>query len=161
MIRDAEEADLVTMAEATVRIQEDYVRQFPDVYRHFSIDDARSYLSTLVDRPEAYLRVLEDAGQIVAHAITQIEARQETLFENARKVAYLAQIEVEPDSRRKGYGRLLLDDCRRIGTAEGVDRLVLDVWAFNGPAQDFFRTAGWQDFGSKLTIVVDGKPDAV
>jgi len=159
MIRDAGEADLAALAEAMVRIQNDHVREIPDVYRHFSVGEARAHLAPLLPRTETHLRVLESDGQVVAHAITRIEARPETLFEHSRKVAYLAQIEVATEFRRRGYGWRLLEDFRQIGADERADRLVLDVWSFNESAQSLFRAAGWKEFGSKLAIFLNKKLD--
>jgi ribosomal protein S18 acetylase RimI-like enzyme len=158
MIRDADAADLKCMAAAMVRIQDTHAREFPDVYRQFSLEEARSHLLTLLEEPAAYLRVLEVGDKVVAHTVTQIQSRPKTLFEHARRVGYLAQIEVEPDCRRRGYGRLLLEDLQRIALAERVDRIVLDVWSFNQSAQIFYQATGFQNFGSKLTIVANKRP---
>ena len=160
MIRDAVASDLGSLSVAMVRIQETHAHEFPDVYRPLTLDDAHLHLSALLDEPDFHVRVLEVADRAVAHAITRIQTRPETLFEHSRRVGYLSQIDVEPDCRRNGYGRILLEDSLRIATAACAKRLTLDVWSFTKTPRDFFRAAGWKDFGTKLSIVVDKKSDA-
>ena len=159
MIRDALASDLASIAAAMVRIQETHARAFPDVYRRFAVGEASSYLSALSNESDSHVRVVEVAGQAVAHAITRIQPRPESLFEHERRVGYVAQIEVEPAHRRNGYGRMLIEDCRELAEASSATRLVLDVWAFNETARDFFRATGWTDFGSKLSIDVGERQD--
>jgi ribosomal protein S18 acetylase RimI-like enzyme len=150
MIRDAKESDLSCLAAAMVRLQEAHVTAFPDIYRRFDAGDALSYLSGLLTRPDATVRVALHSGAVVGHAVFLIETRPESMFTLSQRYGQISQIEVEPDCRRRGYGRLLLANCEQIAALHGLRRIVLDVWAFNDSAKSFFKALGYNDFGSKL-----------
>jgi ribosomal protein S18 acetylase RimI-like enzyme len=151
MIRDANESDLPCLAEAMVRIQKDHVEAFPDIYRPFNAGEALSYLSVVLSRPDAVVRVAVHEGAVVGHVVFFIETRPESMFTNSQRYGHITQIDVEPDFRRRGYGQSLLVDCERLAAAHGLRRIVLDVWAFNHSAKSFFQALGYADFGSKMS----------
>ena len=123
---------------------------FPNVYRRFEAGDALSHLSELLSRPDATVRVAVHSGAVVGHAVFLIETRPASMFTHSQRYGQIAQIEVEPGFRRRGYGRLLLADCEQIAASHGLRRIVLDVWAFNDSAKSFFKALGYNEFGSKL-----------
>ena len=72
------------------------------------------------------------------------------MFKHAQRYGHLTQIEVDPHVRKRGFGRLLLSDVEETAQKLGLDRILLDVWAFNDSAREFFGTGGYSVFGSKL-----------
>jgi ribosomal protein S18 acetylase RimI-like enzyme len=151
MIRDANESDLPCLAAAMVRLQEAHVRASPDIYRRFDAGDALSHLSVLLSRSDAFVRVAVHESSVVGHFVCLIETRPESMFTHSQRYGHITQIEVEPDFRRRGYGRLLLADCERLAASHDLRRIVLDVWAFNNSAKSFFQALGYDEFGSKLS----------
>ena len=151
MIRNATAADLPQLAAALVRLQEAHVRAFPALFRSFDDSAALAHLSGLLSREDAWVRVADDQGVVAGHAVFLIETKRESLFTPAQRFGHLAQIEVEPAYRRKGYGRLLLADCERLAAEQCVGAIVLDVWAFNQTAKAFFQSRGYSEFGARLS----------
>ena len=150
MIRDAIESDLQVLANAMVRLQKLHVDAFPNVYKPFTAVAAVSHLTDLMSLPDFNVRVLIHSNQIVGHAILAVETTSASMFKHAQRYGHLTQIEVAPAYRRLGFGRLLLLDAEDIARQLGLDRIVLDVWAFNDTARDFFGKGGYNAFGSKL-----------
>ncbi len=151
MIRDANESDLACLAAAMVRLQEAHVRAFPEIYRSLDTGDAVSHLSGLLSRPDAFVRVAVHEGNVVGHVVLLIESRPESMFTHSQRYGLLTQVDVEPDFRRRGYGRSLLADCEQLAAAQELRRIVPDVWAFNDAAKAFFRAIGYEDFGFKMS----------
>jgi GNAT superfamily N-acetyltransferase len=58
---------------------------------------------------------------------------------------------VREDSRRRGYGRALIEAAEREGRTRGCRVATLDTHSFQAP--DFYRKLGWEVFG-----VLDGYP---
>ncbi|WP_167547064.1 GNAT family N-acetyltransferase [Stieleria maiorica] len=154
MIRDANESDIPSLAAAMVRLQSTHVRAYPDIYRQFDVSDAISHLSELLSRSNTIVRVAEYDGTVVGHVLFLIETKPETMFTHARRYGHIAQIEVEPECRRGGYGRSLIADCELIAASHDLGRIVLDVWGFNHSAKCFFRSLGYDDFGSKMSRAI-------
>lgn len=57
--------------------------------------------------------------------------------------AYIYDIEVAPEQRRRGYGRELLDAGARAATALGARYIGLNVFGFNQGAQALYARAGY------------------
>ena len=150
MIRDATESDLAILAEGMVRLQNLHVDAFPDVYKPFSATDATLYLTDLLTRTDVYVRVLVHSNQVAGHVVLGIESTPANMFKHAQRYGHIMQIEVRPDFRQSGLGRLLISDIEEIAGRLGLNRILLDVWAFNDSAQRFFASVGYNKFGSKL-----------
>lgn len=151
MIRDANESDLPCLAAAMVRLQEAHVRAFPEIYRSVDADDALAHLTDLLLRPDAFVRVAVHGDAVVGHVVFLIETRPESIFTPAQRYGHIAQIEVQPEFRRQGYGRSLLADCERLAALHDLQRIVLDAWAFNNSARTFFQANGYHDVGYKMS----------
>ena len=150
MIRNATESDLLELGDAMVRLQQLHVHAFPKVYKPFSASDAILHLTDLLARPEVNVRVLVYSNQIAGHAVLEVESTPANMFKHAQRYGHLTQLEVNPDFRRLGFGRLLLSDADELAKKLKLDRILLDVWAFNDLARDVFSSAGYNPFGSKL-----------
>ena len=152
MIRDACDSDLPSLAEAMVRIQNTQIEAYPEIFRPFSKEDAIQHLGKLLDESTAMVRVAVSSATIAGHVVLSVQTRPESMFSHAQRIGYIAQIEVGREYRRRGYGRLLLQDCVQIATAQNLSRIDLDVWSYNTSAQSFFRMCGCRDLASKVSI---------
>ncbi len=50
---------------------------------------------------------------------------------------------VDPALHRRGIGSRLLREVEYLAIDSGVDKVILDCWATNEPAQMFFRKSGF------------------
>ena len=155
MIRNATEHDLSRVAEGMVRLQQLHVNAYPKVYKPFSQSDAVSYLTGILSRPEFNIRVAINSDQIAGHSVLAVESTQKTMFKHAQKFGHVTQMEVDPEFQRRGIGKSLLDDACKLATQLGLNRIALDVWAFNDAARDLFIDCDFAPFGSKLVRVID------
>jgi ribosomal protein S18 acetylase RimI-like enzyme len=154
MIRDAIDSDLPCLAASMVRLQQLHAIAFPEIYRQFDAADALSHLSAVLSRADAMVRVAVDDGSVVGHAVLVVETKPESMFTHPQRYGHITQIEVEPEFRRRGIGRLLLADCEQLARSQNLSRIVLDVWAFNHSAKAFFQALGYDDIGSKLVRTI-------
>ncbi len=70
----------------------------------------------------------------------------------AKKVAELDSMHVLESIRRRQVGRKLVDDFLSHCKQSGVDRIKLDVTSANGPAIAFYKSLGFGDYSSILTM---------
>jgi N-acetyltransferase len=63
---------------------------------------------------------------------------------DSRQAAYVRQIGVVPEARRRGLGRLLLSSVMHEAQRRGRTAMVLTVDAANAPALALYRRLGWQ-----------------
>jgi GNAT superfamily N-acetyltransferase len=141
-----------TIREATLR-DLDALR---DVYRRSSLSNEGDR-APLLAHPEALelpesgiaegrTRVAVEDGRIVGFATIEVTGA----------VAELEDLFVDPDRMRRGIGRLLIADVRRLAAARGVARIEVDA---NPHARAFYERAGFvldgtvdTDFGSALRM---------
>ena len=78
--------------------------------------------------------VLADAGKPVACGMAVVEGELAGLFD----------IVTHPDSRRRGYGRLLVQSLLAHAATMGARRVYLQVLADNAPALALYEQLGFQ-----------------
>lgn len=89
MIRDANESDLPCLAAAMVRLQKAHVEAFSDIDRRFDAGDALSYLSVLLSRPDAIVRIAVHEGAVVGNVVFLIETRPENMFTHSQRYGHI------------------------------------------------------------------------
>jgi ribosomal-protein-alanine N-acetyltransferase len=68
----------------------------------------------------------------------------------------LLQLVVDPRLRRRGVGRLLVDELLAFGRTRGARAVHLEVRASNGPAQALYEGAGFALEGRRRSYYADG-----
>ena len=110
-----------------------------------------------MEAPSAYWRLAEE-GEPVAFLSADFRQRAETWYMLAHGVCYIGGIVVAPRFRRKGIARALLAELKREAVSRGVDRIELDVWAFNAGARQAFARLGFQSVMERMGLPVE-RPD--
>ena len=151
MIRDACLADLKFLTESLMRVQDSHVTAYPDVYRPVSFKEALGHLTGKLESSSCFVRLLEHDSEPTGHSISEIQSSSETIFKHPQRFLYLLQIDVIPTHRGKGYGSKFMDDAVQIASQHKLDRIELDVWAFNSVAIHFFESQGFARYGYKLS----------
>ncbi|GAA1966163.1 ribosomal protein S18-alanine N-acetyltransferase [Nocardioides panacihumi] len=103
------------------------------------------------DMPTVRLLVAEVDGELVGHAIVSV------VFE----VAELQRIAIGPAYRRRGHARELLAEVVAAATAEGAERLLLEVRETNEPALAFYASAGFVEIDRRPRYYRDGTAGVV
>jgi ribosomal protein S18 acetylase RimI-like enzyme len=113
----------------------------PDQAREKAESDWQTLLPQRVETPDQFIYAVEDeSGERVGSVWF---ARRETQFEGW--VAFVYAIEIDEQSRGRGFGReamLLLEDEAR---ARGLDRISLNVFGGNEVARSLYRSLGYAE----------------
>lgn len=124
--------------------------------RDFHAYDARRFIAPTDATPEGYaeflgsqlkkrdvsVMVAERAGEIVGYTYAGVEGYDWMSLRGPAGV--LHDIVVDPERRRGGVGRALLDAAITWLTEKGAPRIVLDTAWQNEPAQALFAKAGFR-----------------
>ena len=69
--------------------------------------------------------------------------RPENPFRLAIRYAEVEELGVDPQYRRRGAGRALIDGARTYAREHGMERLELNMWSFNVDALAFYESVGF------------------
>jgi putative acetyltransferase len=106
-----------------------------------SVSDERRYLRTVQRHPDAVVFVAEDDRRIVARLSLSRDPHP-----SSRHVADLGLM-VAGRSRRRGIGRMLLDEAVAWARVSGIRKLELHVFPWNEPAIGLYESFGFEREG--------------
>ena len=95
---------------------------------------------------EGVILIAEENGEALGYAVVLTRSVEDgTADEIAYDYAYVVDLAVARHARRRGIGRLLLDDCERRAREAGRDDLRITVLALNAGAHSLYRDFGFDD----------------
>ena len=142
-IRAAAEGDIDALAALNSDVQGLHVTLFPDRFKETDPDEVAGWFQSVLEKP-CFRTLIALADEAPAgYIVLRIKERQEHAFCKAHKLLYVDQISVRHDYRNQGVGRALLEAAKAVASAEGLQRLELDVWSENTEAKRFFAAQGF------------------
>ncbi len=116
---------------------------------------SKAELRYYVQHPRSFTVVAEtDPRMIAGFCTAQLQTRE------GRHVGHIITIDVLPDARRQGMGRLLLRAAEENFRAKDTDSIRLEVAVDNQRAQMFYQTMGYTQIGM-IPGYYAGKLDAL
>ena len=103
------------------------------------LEAVRARLVELLEEPRARVLVAEGEGGIVGVVSLWIKpdlAHGDTVVE-------VPMLAVAESSRRRGVGRLLMDEVRKLAAEDGASLIELVATRANEPAREFYRSLGF------------------
>lgn len=98
--------------------------------------------------------VAEIEGEIIGYSITCVE------YFEGELVGHVHSIAVDPVCRRRGVGRMLMEETFRKLHEHGIRSVILEVSATNEPGLSFWKSLGFSPVGIKRRFYLDGS-DAI
>lgn len=154
-VRDAIESDLESIAELLLVVHQMHVMAQPDTYRDISHAEAVDFLVTRLREPNVYLRVAEVESVVEGYCFAEIQESPSTPILQPSEFIYVNELVVHPGSHRKGIGRSLVLDIKKLARQKGITQIKLDVGQFNPEARAFFKTLGFEVLREKMGTRVD------
>ncbi len=115
---------IIDLNEAQIRDVEDRLSAFDEKYISYKIDGS--------------IQIgIEKDGKIIAGLDACI---------TAFRILYVSTVFVDEDYRRKGYGRLLVEEMEKRAKAMGVNTIRLDTFSWQG--KEFYEGLGYEVVGS-------------
>ena len=112
-----------------------------------------SFLGTQLEDPDVAVLVADDDGDVIGYAYAAVEGYDYMALRGPAGV--LHDVIVDPEHRRRGVGRLLLDAALAYLKSRGAPRVVLSTAEQNEPAQRLFGSAGFRRTMIEMTRELD------
>ena len=114
------------------------------------ISYTRAELQYFVRHPRSTTTVAEAGGRVAGFCVVDWK------LESGRKVGHFITIDVAPELRRKGLGRLLMQAGEAQLAGMGCIAITLEVAVNNAGAQIFYEQLGYQQTGRIPGYYADG-----
>lgn len=144
--RDA--ADIVRLA---LEVQAVHVAGQPDTFKPGGGETAETVASRMGD-PGQLFWVATVAEQAIGYAHARVIDEPESPWKYAARTLVLDQMGVSATHRSRGVGRALWNAVREAATSERVERIILNVWAFNADARRFYERLGFAPLHYRMTL---------
>jgi ribosomal protein S18 acetylase RimI-like enzyme len=156
VIRPATSADLPVIGRLgtlLVRVHYDFDRQRFIRPTAATPSGYAGFLGSQLDDPEVAVLVAERGGEVIGYSYSAMEGRDYMSLRGSAGV--LHDIIVDPEARRAGVGRALLEATLAFLKSRGAPRVVLSTAAKNEAAQRLFASAGFRETMIEMTRELD------
>jgi len=116
--------------------------------------DYASFLARQLGKPDAVVLVADDNGDVIGYAYATVEGYDYMSLRGPAGV--LQDIVVDPEYRRRGVGRLLLEAALASLKSRGAPRVVLSTAKRNEAAHRLFASAGFRPTMIEMTRELGG-----
>ncbi len=145
MIRRARNKDIPGLAKLLLQVQDVHAKGRPDLFksggRKYTDDDLEILLH---DETRPVFVSTGANNEIEGYAFCIVEPVPEGPSLQPVTTLYIDDICVDEEKRRHHIATGLYEYVRAYAKSEGFDRITLNVWAMNSPAQRFYEKMGMQ-----------------
>lgn len=117
----------------------------------FAAPWSKSALESELNNPSSHYSILEADGTIVGYAGMWVVLDE----------AYVTNVAVHPDHRRKGYGKVIMIDLMKKAMEKGALAMTLEVRKSNVNAQALYYKLGFVNEGMRKGFYLDNNEDAL
>jgi diamine N-acetyltransferase len=150
MIALALTQDAKLIAQLNEEVQNLHAALHPDFFKPHHTGEMEKALIAFLNAPKCFCYVAKEGEISLGYALFFIREIPENAFHYSRKILYIDQICVLHEHRKKGVGKLLLQQAEKLAAELFLDRIELDHWTSNSVAAEFFRANGYQLFREHL-----------
>ena len=143
-VRRARAGDEETLLQLNACVQDLHVAERPDFFRVTDREAALEAYRAGIEELSPRIWIAELDGKAVGYTVAQLRERSGNPFCRPQRSCEIDQIAVEPQARRRGVARALIERAVEDVHAIGIDDIELTVWAFNEDAQRAFAKLGFR-----------------
>ena len=156
VVRRATPHDVVDIVRLALEVQDVHVAGHPDLFKPGGVEP-HAEIATRVSTPGQFYWVATLADDMVGYAYARLVVEPESLWRYASRLLLLDQMGVDARHRSRGIGEALWNVVRETAEAEGVDRVVLNVWSFNRDARRFYEQLGFTSFQERMSFEIEAR----
>lgn len=150
-VRLAEASDAEAIVELMQEVQAVHVAGRPDLFKPGGTENAAETRVRMAV-PGNFMWVATRGASVVGYAFGRLSVEPENTWRFAARNFVLDQMGAKAGLRGQGIGRALWSAVLDVAKAEGADRVVLNVWAFNKGARGFYDRLGFTSFHERMSV---------
>lgn len=139
-IRNAKIEDKKELKEILIQAQELHYNNRPDIFRKMTPKEIEKEIMEVLENKERKIIVVANENdKVCGLVIFKIkEIKNNTNLKDAR-ILHIGKIVVDEKGRRKGTGKLMMEEINRMSKKLKCDRIELNCWSFNEDAIEFYK----------------------
>ncbi len=143
-IYKATEKDITDLVFLNSFVQKIHAEQYPKVFK-LSPDEREisNFFKKVIEKEKNLILVAHLNKITVGYLWVTFQTRQESPFKYENKLAYIHQVVVHKDYRNQGIGKELFTYLESVAEGKKTNNYVLNSWAFNKEAHEFFEKLGF------------------
>ena len=145
-IRPALWDELERVNELRRMVNDVHVSGRPDIFRPGFAAELQERVYSLYDSGEAVILAALIDEVICGFAIVNVISRPLSPYNLARRYYHVEEFGVDEAYRRRGVASALVEYMKNDAKRQGLDKIELDVWAFNESALAFYKAAGFTTY---------------
>ena len=152
--RKAQEKDAFKIAEMLIDIGALHHNGRPDVYKgNLQKYNEKEVTEILKNENSPVYVVADEEDNVAGYAFCIIRITEETKALVGRKYLYIDDFCVDPQYRKAGVGRFLMEKVLEEAKKSDVSSIELNVWEFNEGAIKFYEKCGFKTQKREMEIV--------
>jgi diamine N-acetyltransferase len=144
-VRAAAEGDLEALITLNAEVQRRHIEQYPQYFKPLTDPTAvkEFFQKTLAD-PTNTIIIAETDKCALGYIWLEHQEKPETSLKMAVRRLYVHHLVIASSARRKGVATALMHHVEEHAASQGIPEILLDTWAANQEALDFFATCGFE-----------------
>ena len=152
-IRTASDDDYDSVYSLFSQVQALHAGAVPQIFRKPTKDNGfRTFFEGFFDDNEHFLALAIVDEAPVGYIQYFLGERPQNSYQPARRFAYIHQLVVDAESRRKGYGSALIEFVKAKARDEGIREFGIDFWSFNEAARGCFERQGFETLQERMWL---------
>lgn len=145
MVRFGTEKDIEKINDLRKQVNEIHVVGRPDVFKAGFDQKLQDFAYVLMNGENSDILIVERDGMIWGMACVDYVCKPETPYMMARNFYHVQEIAVDGAFRRQGIARELFEFMKADAEKRKLNKIELDVWAFNESAIEFYEAMGFKE----------------
>lgn len=144
-IRKAEIIDKEQIVELLMQMQELHCRNRPDIFKEKSKKETEKEFDEIMENKERNITIVVNGDdKVCGLCIFKIKEVKDHPDLKDVKILYIEKIGVDEKCRRKGIGKLMMKEMKKVAKKLDCDRIELNCWSFNEGAIEFYKSQGME-----------------
>ncbi len=144
ILRLATAEDFPSVKSLLLEIQRIHAEALPEVFKAPDPEQITfERYQQVISHPQKQIVVALAEEQVVGYVYAEVIQSKGDLFHQPRGWVYVHQIAVEGEFRGQGYAQGLMERVVALARRRGVERVEIEVWGFNQPAQAVYEKLGF------------------
>ncbi len=149
-IRRAEDRDIPALLKLL-----DYIRALhhsgrPDVFKNNGTKYTAEQLKVKMKNNDERIFVAYDGETFLGYVCAELKEYKDHNIMIDKRFLYVDDLCVSEESRGRGVGRMLMDEAKDYAKETCCAGLELNVWKFEGSAEEFYRSYGFTTMSRRM-----------